>query len=103
MSAHHTGDVDPLETQEWIDALAAVRSHRGGERANELINRLVDQARRDGSYLPRSLTTAYKNTIPPELQEKSTGDRAIEHRLRSIIRWNALAIILRANKESSEL
>ena len=53
--------------------------------------------------MPRSLTTAYKNTIPPEQEQKSPGDRAIEHRLRSIIRWNALAIILRANKDSSEL
>ena len=68
-----------------------------------LVNRLVDQARRDGLYIPRSLTTAYKNTIPPEQEARSPGDRAIEHRLRSIIRWNALAIILRANKESSEL
>ena len=53
--------------------------------------------------MPRSLNTAYCNTIPPEREEKSPGDRAIEHRLRSIIRWNAMAIILRANKDSSEL
>src|SRR5206468_4170112 len=62
-----------------------------------------DQGRHDGVYVPRSLTTAYCNTIPPEREEKSSGDRAIEHRLRSIIRWNAMAIILRANKDSSEL
>ena len=98
-----TGDLDPIETSEWIDALSAVQQHRGGERTNYLLNRLVDQARREGLYVPRSLTTAYKNTIAPEAEEKSPGDRAIEHRLRSIIRWNAMAIILRANKESSEL
>jgi len=98
-----TGDLDPIETSEWIDALSSVQQHRGGERTNYLLNRLVDQGRRDGVYVPRSLTTAYCNTIPPEREEKSTGDRAIEHRLRSIIRWNAMAIILRANKESSEL
>ena len=96
-------DADPAETDEWLDALKAVELHRGHERANVLVNHLVDQARRDGLYIPRSLTTAYKNTIPPEQEVKAPGDRAIEHRLRSIIRWNALAIILRANKESSEL
>jgi len=97
------GDLDPTETGEWIDALSAVKAHRGSERTNFILNRLVDQGRREGVYVPRSLTTAYKNTIAPEDEEKSSGDRAIEHRLRSIIRWNALAIILRANKESSEL
>ena len=71
--------------------------------AANLGNRRVDQARADGAYLPRSLTTAYKTTIAPEDEARSSGDRAIEHRLRSIIRWNAMAIILRANKESSEL
>ncbi len=97
------GDLDPTETGEWIDALGAVQQHRGGERANFLLNRLVDEGRRDGVYVPRSLNTAYKNTIPPEKEEKSPGNREIEHRLRSIIRWNAMAIILRANKDSSEL
>jgi len=98
-----TSDLDPLETAEWTDALSAVQLHRGGERSNYLINRLVDQGRRHGVYVPRSLTTAYCNTIPPEREQLNPGDRAIEHRLRSIIRWNAMAIILRANKDSSEL
>src|SRR3954454_25192801 len=97
------GDLDPTETLEWIDALSAVQQHRGSDRAGYLINRLVDEGRREGVYGPRSLNTAYCNTIPPEREEKSSGDRAIEHRLRSIIRWNAMAIILRANKDSSEL
>ena len=96
-------DIDTTETAEWLDALNAVVAHRGAARTNYLVNRLVDEAQREGIYVPRSLTTAYKNTISPEQEEKSTGDRAIEHRLRSIIRWNAMAIILRANKESSEL
>ncbi len=96
-------DDDTAETRDWLDALGAVVQHRGPDRANHIVNRLVDEARRDGLYIPRSLTTAYKNTIPPEQEARSTGDREIEHRLRSIIRWNALAIILRANKESSEL
>jgi len=98
-----SSDTDPLETSEWLDALRAVQQVRGTERTNHIVSRLVDQARRDGIYVPQSLTTAYANTIAPEQEEKSPGDRAIEHRLRSIIRWNAMAIILRANKESSEL
>src|SRR5436190_2963811 len=97
------GDLDPTETGEWVDALSAVQQHRGSERARYPINRLVDEGRREAVYVPRSLNTAYCNTIPPEREEKSSGDRVIEHRLRSIIRWNAMAIILRANKESSEL
>ncbi|MDQ0585926.1 pyruvate dehydrogenase (acetyl-transferring), homodimeric type [Variovorax paradoxus] len=97
------GDLDPTETGEWVDAFGAVQQHRGSERANFLLNRLVDEGRREGVYVPRSLNTAYKNTIPPEKEEKSPGNREIEHRLRSIIRWNAMAIILRANKDSSEL
>ncbi|CAN7713899.1 pyruvate dehydrogenase (acetyl-transferring), homodimeric type [Variovorax paradoxus] len=97
------GDLDPTETGEWVDALGAVQQHRGSERANFLLNRLVDEGRREGVYVPRSLNTAYRNTIPPEKEEKSPGNREIEHRLRSIIRWNAMAIILRANKDSSEL
>ncbi|MGJ7498141.1 pyruvate dehydrogenase (acetyl-transferring), homodimeric type [Variovorax sp. RT4R15] len=98
-----TGDLDPTETNEWLEALGAVQQHRGNERTNFLLNRLVDEGRREGVFVPRSLNTAYKNTIPPEQEEKSPGDREIEHRLRSIIRWNAMAIILRANKDSSEL
>ena len=79
-------DTDPLETSEWLDALRAVQQVRGTERTNHIVSRLVDQARRDGIYVPQSLTTAYTNSIAPEHEEKSPGDRAIEHRLRSIIR-----------------
>ncbi len=98
-----TGDLDPIETTEWLDALKAVQAFRGAERSTYIVNRLVDEARRDGAYVPSSMNTAYKNTISPDQEAKSPGDRAIEHKLRSIIRWNALAIILRANKDSSEL
>ena len=96
-------DKDPLETTDWLDALRAVQQHRGAERANYLLTRLVEGARRMGDYVPPALTTAYCNTIPADREAKSPGDRAIEHRIRSAIRWNAVAIILRANKESSEL
>jgi pyruvate dehydrogenase E1 component len=105
MSAVELGDLDPIETEELRDALKAVVQHRGLERASDLVGRVLDEARRNGVYVPRSLTTAYRNTISPEQEQeqKSPGDRVLERRLRSIIRWNALAIILRANKDSSEL
>jgi pyruvate dehydrogenase E1 component len=96
-------DDDPVETREWLDALGAIAEHRGKPRANYVVNSVVDAARRGGLYVPHTITTAYVNTIAPEDEQKSPGDRAIEHRLRSVIRWNALAIILRANKDSSEL
>lgn len=67
------------------------------------MDKLVEDARRGGAYSPSTLTTAYCNTIPPEREEQSPGNRAIEHKIRSAIRWNAVAIILRANKDSSEL
>ena len=96
-------DLDPLETAEWIDSLKAVVAIRGPERANFLLGQLLEEARRDGLFIPQTLTTAYKNTIPPEREIAFPGNRDIEHRIRSVIRWNAVAIILRANKESSEL
>jgi len=96
-------DLDPLETQEWLDALKAVEQHQGAERANFLVDQLVQAARREGLYIPASLTTAYRNTIPVDQEERTPGVRDIEHKIRSAIRWNAMALILRANKESSEL
>jgi pyruvate dehydrogenase E1 component len=98
-----TRDLDPLETQEWLDALRAVQQYQGPERANFLVAQLLQAARREGIYIPASLNTAYCNTIPVEKEERTPGDRDIEHKIRSVIRWNAVAIILRANKESSEL
>ena len=96
-------DPDPQETTEWLDSLKAVVAVRGPERANFLLGQLLEEARRDGLFIPQTLTTAYKNTIPPEREIAFPGNRDIEHRIRSVIRWNAVAIILRANKESSEL
>ncbi|MDA9444471.1 pyruvate dehydrogenase [Bradyrhizobium sp. CCBAU 51745] len=96
-------DTDSLETQEWLDSLEALRANRGAERANFVVNAVVDAARRDRLYVPQFLTTSYCNTIPASEQPPLPADRATEHRLRSIVRWNALAMILRANKHSSEL
>jgi pyruvate dehydrogenase E1 component len=96
-------DADPLETQDWRDALDGVLEFEGPERAYFLLDQVLREARRKGAPVPYSANTPYLNTIPPDKQERHPGDRAIEHRIRSFIRWNALAIVLRANKESSEL
>ena len=96
-------DIDPAETREWVDALEGVIEVEGPERARYLLERVLDSARRKGAPVAYSANTPYLNTIPPEKEERHPGDRAIEHRIRSFIRWNALAIVLRANKHSSEL
>ncbi|MDB5806924.1 MAG: pyruvate dehydrogenase subunit [Betaproteobacteria bacterium] len=97
------GDSDAQETQEWVDALEAVLSREGPERAHFLLERLVDKARRSGAYLPYSANTAYINTIPPHLEVKSPGDHAMEERIRSLIRWNAMAMVAKANKAEGDL
>src|SRR3974390_365487 len=96
-------DPDTVETGEWIDSLRAVLRYQGPERASFLVERLTEEAHRAGVSAPFALNTPYVNTIPPEREERASWDRAIEHRIRSIIRWNAVAIVLRANKGSSEL
>jgi pyruvate dehydrogenase E1 component len=96
-------DHDPVETREWVDSLRAVVEHQGVERARYLLAQLRDEASRVGARPAFTLTTPYRNTIPPEQETKSPGNRDLEHKIRSAIRWNAVAIILRANKESSEL
>ncbi len=96
-------ETDPTETQEWLDALDGVIDIEGADRAHYLLERVIEGARRRGAPVPYSANTPYLNTIPPEREERHPGDRAIEHRIRSFIRWNALAIVLRANKHSSEL
>jgi pyruvate dehydrogenase E1 component len=103
MHAGATTDPDPAETQDWIEALKGVLENEGPERAHFLLEKLVDVARRSGGYLPFSAQTAYINTIPPHMEAKSPGDHELEHRIRSIIRWNAMAMVVRANKQSSEL
>src|SRR5579859_7637659 len=96
-------DDDPQETNEWLDALEGVLRHEGPERAHFILEQLVDKARRSGAYLPYSANTAYINTIPPHLEESLPGDPAIEHTLRSIVRWNAVAMVLRGGKKDLEL
>src|SRR5512134_2707448 len=96
-------DVDPQETREWLEALDSVLEREGPVRANFLLDRLVDKARAHGAYIPYNANTAYMNTIPLEREERSPGDAELENKIRSLVRWNAMAMVLRANKESSEL
>ncbi len=98
----HT-DIDSEETQEWSESLEAVIEADGVERAHYLLEQLISTARQSGANLPYSANTAYINTIPPHREEPSPGNHAIEARLRSYIRWNAAAMVVRANRESSEL
>src|SRR4051812_28890887 len=96
-------DVDALETQEWLEALEAVVRHDGPERAQELLDRVLEHARASGVPMEVALNTPYVNTIPPDDEPAFPGDLELEHRVRSLIRWNAIAMVLQANKESSEL
>jgi pyruvate dehydrogenase E1 component len=96
-------DIDPIETKEWLDSLDGVIEVEGRQRAHFLLENMIAGARRRGAPVPYSANTPYLNTIPVEKQATHPGNRAIEHRIRSIIRWNAMAIVLRANKSSSEL
>ncbi|MDC3279868.1 pyruvate dehydrogenase (acetyl-transferring), homodimeric type, partial [Gammaproteobacteria bacterium] len=96
-------DLDPQETREWQDALRAVIAEEGEERAHFILETLIDQARRSGTYIPYRSTTAYLNTIPVAHEQRSPGDASLEWKIRSFVRWNALAMVMRANRESSEL
>jgi pyruvate dehydrogenase E1 component len=96
-------DLDPQETLEWIESLESVLDREGPERAHFLLEQLIDKTRRSGAYLPYSANTAYVNTIPVSKQKPIPGDQAIEHRIRSVIRWNAAAMVVHANRKSSEL
>ena len=96
-------DIDAIETSEWVEALDAVVAHDGPDRARELLTRVIERAQHAGTGPIASLNTPYVNTIPPEREAQLPGDPAVERRLRSIVRWNAMAMVVRANKESSEL
>jgi pyruvate dehydrogenase E1 component len=96
-------DQDPRETQEWLEALDSVVEFDGPERAAFLLQELQDEARRHAVKTPYSANTPYLNTIPVDEQPPYPGDLEIEHKIRSLTRWDAVATVLKANKESSEL
>ena len=95
-----TPDIDPQETQEWLEAIDAVLANEGTERAHFLLETLIDKARRSGAYLPYTATTAYVNTIPTHLQQRHPGNPDMERRIRALVRWNAIMTVLRANEKS---
>ncbi len=95
-------DIDPIESQEWQDAISDVIERDGPNRAHFLLDRAVQQARAAGAMLPFSATTPYQNTIPHDDQFEFPGDLEMEGRIRAINRWNAMATVVRRNKESSE-
>ncbi len=96
-------DLDPTETREWMESLKAVLDADGPERAHHLLERMVELTRRAGGQLPFNPTTQYINTIPAHLEAKSDGDANLEWRIRSIIRWNAMAMVVRANRKPGDL
>jgi len=96
-------DIDPQETQEWVEALNSVLENEGVDRAHFLLESLIDKARRSGAYLPYTANTAYLNTIPPHKEEPSPGNPEIEWKIRSLVRWNAMAMVVKANRKSAEL
>ena len=96
-------DVDPVETREWLDAMGSVLENEGVERARFLLERLIGRLRNAGVDLPFSANTPYVNTIPPHAQPQRPPDFRLEGRVSALTRWNAMALVVRANKESSEL
>lgn len=93
-------DVDPAETSEWLGSLDYVHKSKGVDRVRYLVKALENRARRDGVDIPIETTTPYINTIPPSKQPAFPGNREIERRIKSIIRWNAMAMVVRANKKT---
>ena len=97
------GDIDPLETSEWLESLSDVIKKDGNHRAHYLIKELINKAYMEGANIPYTQNTPYINTIPVSEEKKSNGDQNIERRIRSLIRWNAAAMVVRANKKFPEL
>ncbi|MDD5240179.1 MAG: pyruvate dehydrogenase (acetyl-transferring), homodimeric type [Sulfuricella sp.] len=93
-------DIDPQETLEWLEALEAVLEREGAARAHFLLEKMTEKARRSGVHLPFSANTAYLNTIPVNQEDRTPGDLAMERRIRAFIRWNAIAMVMQANKKS---
>jgi pyruvate dehydrogenase E1 component len=95
-------DVDPVETREWLESIDSVLRVHGPERAHFLLERIIDHTRRSGAYLPFKPNTAYVNTISTGQEREYPGDRAVERRLEAYLRWNAMAMVVQANRQSSE-
>ncbi len=103
LTALTANDPDSLETKEWLEALEAVIENEGPDRAHYLMERMVDLARRRGAHIPFSSNTAYVNTIPAHLEQHCPGNLEFEERLRSWMRWNAMAMVVKANRVDGDL
>jgi len=99
--SEYIGDADPEETREWLESLEEVLSREGPERTQFILSQLLDKAHRHGISLQFAASTPYVNTIPREQQPEYPGDRKLERRIKSILRWNALAMVVRANREDT--
>ncbi|MBV9911942.1 MAG: pyruvate dehydrogenase (acetyl-transferring), homodimeric type [Sinobacteraceae bacterium] len=95
-------DLDPVETQEWLESIDSVLKTHGPERAHFILERLIDYTRRSGAYLPFKPNTAYVNSIPTGREPEYPGNRALERRIEAYIRWNAMAMVVQANRMSAE-
>ena len=97
-----TEDPDPVETREWLESIDSVLREHGAERAQYLLDRVIDHTRRSGAYLPFKQNTAYVNSISTGQEHEYPGDRALEKRIKAYIRWNAMAMVVQVNRQSSE-
>jgi pyruvate dehydrogenase E1 component len=95
-------DIDPIETHEWLESIESVMRAQGPERAHFLLEKLVDFTRRSGAYLPFKPNTAYLNTIAKAQEPEYPGDRSLERRNEAYIRWNAMAMVVQANRVNTE-
>ncbi|MDH4313174.1 MAG: pyruvate dehydrogenase (acetyl-transferring), homodimeric type, partial [Gammaproteobacteria bacterium] len=95
-------DADPAETREWLESIDSVLKTQGSGRAHYLLERIIDFTRRSGAYLPFKPNTAYVNTISTGQELEYPGDRALERRIEAYLRWNAMAMVVQANRQSSE-
>src|SRR5215510_11349461 len=97
---HQLPDIDPTETQEWLDSLDAVVDVHGKARARFLLSKLLDHASANQVSFPATVSTPYVNTIPREYEPWFPGDEHIERRIRAFIRWNAAMMVVKANKHA---
>ena len=96
-------DIDPLETEEWVDSILAIIEKEGVERAQYILQRLSSKVTETGAQIPYSINTPYRNTIPVDKEARMPGDLFMERAVGSLIRWNAMAMVVRANQEDGTL
>ena len=96
-------DIDPVETEEWVEAINAILEKEGVKRAQYLLQRLSAKVTETGAQLPYAINTPYRNTIPTSMEARMPGDLFMERSIRSLIRWNAMAMVMRANLKDGTL